>query len=254
MLAFRSHLFNVLFYVNLAIWLLAATITLVMPRRAIIRVAQAWGRFNLVLLRVIVGTRVEFRGRDRIPPGPLLIASKHQSFLETFTILFCVDDPAFILKRELEFIPFFGWLARKARMIPVRRGGTTAFAEMNRRAQWEITQGRDIIIFPEGTRRPPGAEPAYKNGVAHLYRALGVTCLPVALNSGLFWPRRHFIRRPGTVVIAFLEPIEPGLDRDDFLDRLRDRIETASDALRREATPSGETPSSLSTAGAASSD
>ncbi|TDR89068.1 lysophospholipid acyltransferase family protein [Enterovirga rhinocerotis] len=235
MVALRSHLFNLLFYLNLVLWLIPAIATFAMPRKAIIRYAQTWGRFNLWLLRVIVGTRVEFRNLDRIPPGGLLVAAKHQSFLETFTLLFCVDDPTFILKRELQWIPVFGWLTIKAGMIPVRRGGATALGEMNRAARTKAQEGRQVIIFPEGTRRPPGAEPAYKNGVAHLYRTLGMPCLPVGLNSGLFWPRRHYVRRPGTVVIDFCEVIPAGLDRETFMTLLIERIETSSDALLAEA-------------------
>lgn len=235
MVAFRSHVFNVAFYLNLVIWLLAASVTFVLPRMAIIRVAQAWGRFNLWLLRRIVGMRVEFRGVDRIPSGALLLAAKHQSFLETFALLSCVDDPTFILKRELQWIPIFGWLTVKAGMIPVRRGGLNALPDMNRRAVREMARGRQILIFPEGTRRPPGVPPAYKSGAAHLYKRLGVPCMPVALNSGLFWPRRRYIRRPGTVVIEFGEVIPSGLEREDFMRLLVDRIESRSDALLAEA-------------------
>lgn len=235
MVAFRSHLFNALFYLNLVLWLIPAIATFCMPRKAIIRYAQAWGRFNLWLLETIVGTRVEIRGRERIPPGGLLIAAKHQSFLETFTLLFLVDDPIFILKRELQFIPVFGWLTIKAGMIAVRRGGSTALSDMNRRARDETARGRQIIIFPEGTRRAPGAPPAYRNGVAHLYRNLGVPCLPVGLNSGLFWPRRHYLRRPGTVVIEFGEVIPAGLEREAFMARMTGQIEEISDRLLAEA-------------------
>lgn len=235
MVAFRSHLFNVVFYLNLVLWLLVALAIFVLPRMAVIRYAQAWGRFNLVLLRIIVGTRVEYRGLDRIPAGALLVAAKHQSFLETFALLPCFPDPAFILKQELQLIPVFGWLTVKGRMISVRRGGSSALVDMTRRARSEIGRGRQIIIFPEGTRRPPGAEPRYKSGVAHLYRALEAPCLPVALNSGLFWPRRHYIRRPGTLVIEFLEPLPAGMEREPFLALLQARIETTSDALLAEA-------------------
>lgn len=235
MIAFRSHLFNVVFYLNLVLWLLFASVTFFLPRMAITRVAQAWGRSNLWLLKAIVGTRVEFLGLDRIPAGGLLMAAKHQSFLETFVLIGCVDDPAIILKRELQWIPVFGWLTIKARMIPVHRGGPNALAAMNRQAAAEAAGGRQVIIFPEGTRRAPGAPPGYRSGVAHLYRSLEVPCLPVALNSGIFWPRRHYIRRPGTVTIEFLEPIPAGLERDEFMRRLQLAIETASDRLLAEA-------------------
>lgn len=241
MLIARSLLFQAAFYLNTTIWLVAIIPTLVMPRRAILRVAQEWGRFSLVLLRVIVGTKVEYRGLDRIPSGGLLVASKHQSFADIHALLPTLADPAFILKRELTFIPIWGWLALKAGMIPVDRSrGAAAIADMNRRAAAEVARGRQILIYPEGTRRRPGDPPAYRQGVAHLYRNLGVPCLPVALDSGLFWPRRRFVIRPGTIVVEFLEPIPPGLDRDTFLRRLETAIETATTRLIADATaPSG---------------
>lgn len=235
MLLVRSLVFNIAFYLNLLVWMLIFLPALLMPRKVLIRAAQAWGTSSVWLLKVLVGMRVEIRGRERIPPGGLLVAAKHQSFLETFALLPLVDDPAFILKRELLWIPLFGWLAWKAGMVPIdRSGGAQALAAMNRRARAEIAAGRQILIFPEGTRRAAGAPPAYKFGVAHLYRAFGVACLPVALNSGLYWPRRQFIRRPGTAVIEILDPIPPGLSRDVFLQELQDRIETASNRLLAE--------------------
>ena len=235
MLVFRSLLFNLAFYLNLIAWSLAILPTLVMPRKAIIRVAQTWARSNLWLMRVIVGTKVEVRGHERIPRGGLLVAAKHQSFWKTFALATLFDDPVFILKRELIWIPFFGWYLWKAGMVPVnRKAGSLALVEMNRRAREEVGRGRQILIFPEGTRRPPGAEPAYKFGIAHLYTTLGVPCLPVALNSGLFWPRRRFIRRPGTIVVEFLEPLAPGLPRAHFFETVQDRIEAASQRLLAE--------------------
>ena len=174
----------------------------------------------------------------------MLVASKHQSALETVALLPLFDDPVYILKRELLWIPVFGWLLAKSRMVPIDRGARAqALAKMTDRARIELADGRQIIIFPEGTRRAPGAEPKYKYGVAHLYAAFGVTCVPVALNAGLFWPRRAFLRRPGTVIIEVLEPIPPGLPPDAFFARLRDDIETATARLvaegRRELAASG---------------
>src|SRR5690606_30644167 len=158
-------------------------------------------------LNVICGVKVEFRHLDRIPKGALLVASKHQSLWETFALLIVLDDPVYILKRELMWIPMFGWFAAKARMVSVDRGkGARALPAMMRRAKEDLARGRQIIIFPEGTRRPAGAEPRYKYGVAHLYEAFGVPCLPLALNSGVFWPRRSLLRYPGTVVVEALPP------------------------------------------------
>ena len=228
----RSVVFNVAFYLNLLVHFIAAIPTLVMPRRAILAVATFWGRTNLWLLRVICGIKVECRGVEKIPQGPLLVASKHQSLWETFALLPLFDDPAFILKRELLWIPFFGWYAWKAGMIPVNRGKRSqALADMTVRAREELGRNRQIVIFPEGTRRAPGAEPSYKYGIVHLYGETGARCLPIALNSGLFWPRRSFLRYPGTVVVEVLDPIAPGLDKPAFAERLQQTIEPATARL-----------------------
>ncbi len=228
----RSILFNALFYLNLFAHLLAAIPTLVLPRRAIIEVARFWARTNIWLLRAICGITVELRGVGKIPRGALLIASKHQSLWETFALLLLFDDPAYILKRELIWIPFFGWYLWKARMIPVNRGKRSqALADMTVYVREELARHRQIIIFPEGTRRQPGAEPGYKYGVVHLYGETGVPCLPVALNSGLFWPRRSFRRYPGTIVVEVLDPIAPGLAKADFFRRLQEVIEEATGRL-----------------------
>jgi 1-acyl-sn-glycerol-3-phosphate acyltransferase len=240
----RSVVFNVLFYLNLIVQIIVALPTLVMPRRAILEVARFWARSNLWLLRVVCGTRVEFRGLEKIPSGPLLIAAKHQSLWETFALITIFDDPAYIMKRELMWIPFFGWYTWKAGMISVDRGrGSQALAAMNVAARRELARGRQIIIFPEGTRRAPGAEPRYKHGVAHLYANMDVPCLPVALNSGLFWPRRSFRRYPGTIRVELLDPIPPGLGKDVFFERMQQQIETATARLvadgRRELSENG---------------
>jgi 1-acyl-sn-glycerol-3-phosphate acyltransferase len=231
----RSIVFNVLFYLNLLVLLCLALPTLVLPRGAILGVVRFWARSNNWLLRTVCGITVELRGLQRIPPGPLLVASKHQSVWETFALVPLFADPAFILKRELTWLPFFGWYALKAGMIPVDRGARSqALAAMSARARIELARNRQIVIFPEGTRRPPGAEPRYKYGVAHLYAESAVPCLPIALNSGLFWPRRSIARYPGTIVAEFLEPIAPGLDKQAFFAQLQHAIEDATARLIQE--------------------
>jgi 1-acyl-sn-glycerol-3-phosphate acyltransferase len=231
-IVFRSIVFNVVFYLVLFVYLIAAMPTLLMPRHALLAMVKNWSRVNLWLLKVICDIDCEFRGLENLPAGTALIASKHQSMWETFALITVLRDPAFILKRELLWIPFFGWCAAKAEMIPVDRGRRTqALASMTERAKKETARGREIIIFPEGTRRAPGAEPKYKFGVAFLYTELGIPCVPVALNSGLFWPRRSFMRYPGVVRVDFLEPIEPGLDRQTFYDRLQEAIEARTAEL-----------------------
>jgi 1-acyl-sn-glycerol-3-phosphate acyltransferase len=232
----RSIGFNVLFYLNTLFWLTVALPAFFMPYRAVIGIAKAWGRTNLVLLRWVAGIEFELRGAEKIPRGPLIVAAKHQSAWETFALLPLFESPVFILKRELQWIPVFGWLTIKGRMVPVdRRKGSRALIAMTERARIELADNRQLIIFPEGTRRPPGAEPRYKYGVAHLYAAEGVPCLPIALNSGLFWPRRSIRRKPGTVVVEILDPIPPGLDKDAFIERLQGGIETATARLIAEA-------------------
>ena len=232
MIIVRSLVFNALFYVNTALWLIAALPTFFMPYRAIIEVAKAWGRFNRALTRMVAGIDYEIRGAEKIPRGPVIVAAKHQSAWETFALLSLFDNPTFIIKRELQWIPIFGWFTIKGRMVPVQRGaGSQALNNMIERARIELSRGRQLVIFPEGTRRAPGAEPRYKYGVAQLYAAEGVPCIPIALNSGLFWPRRSLRRNPGTILVEVLDPILPGLDKDVFLERLKNEIETATARL-----------------------
>lgn len=231
MLALRSVALNILFYLNLVLHIILALPTFFLPRRAFITLAKSWGHTSNALLAV-AGIRVEMRGLEKIPPGPLLVASKHQSVWETFALVPLFDDPAFIYKRELIWIPVFGWYLWKSDMVPVdrkARGG--ALAGMIEAARKELARGRQIVIFPEGTRTAPGAPPAYKSGLANLYAALGVPCLPIALNSGVFWPRRKFLRYPGTIVLEVLDPIPPGLDRQAFAARVQADIESATARL-----------------------
>jgi len=228
----RSVVFNALFYLTLIVMCVLALPTMLLPYRYLIGMAKLWARISLWLLRIVCGVGFELRGAEHLPKGALLMAAKHQSMWETFVLLLLLDDPVYILKRELMWIPVFGWFTWKAGMVSVDRGkGTRALAAMMQRARQELARGRQIIIFPEGTRRAPGAEPRYKNGVAHLYAALGVPCVPVALNSGLFWPRRSLMRYPGTIVVEVLPAIAPGLDRDAFFAELQQAIEPASAAL-----------------------
>jgi 1-acyl-sn-glycerol-3-phosphate acyltransferase len=227
----RSLIYNVLFYALLMAWLIVAIPTFVMPRAALMTLVRLWSHQNTWLLRVVCNVKVEYRGLEKIPKGPLLVACKHQSMWETFALLQRFDQPLYILKRELTRIPFFGWYVVKAGMIAVdRSAGGRALLKMVRQASEEVRKGRQLIIFPEGTRRPVGAPPAYKPGVAQLYASCRESCLPVALNSGLFWPRRTFMRYPGTLVVEFLDPVPPGLPRDEFLARISAVIE---DATRR---------------------
>ena len=240
MLALRSLLFNTVFYLNLIVFLVAGFWFMFTPRKWSMWALKQWAKASLWWLKVIAGTRMEVRGREHIPHGPALLAGKHQSFWDIFALLPLLDDPALVLKKELTLIPLFGWFCLKFRMIAVdRSAGTSALKKMTADAKQAASEGRQVMIFPEGTRAAPGAPPDYKPGAAALYMQMGVACTPFALNSGLFWPRRKFIRRPGTIVVEFLPAIEPGLDRKTFSARLQDEIETATTRLLRQAGHSG---------------
>jgi 1-acyl-sn-glycerol-3-phosphate acyltransferase len=224
----RSILFNILFYLTIVLYVVLALPFFALPYRALVGFGKFWARTNLWLLKAICGIDVEFRGREKIPPGGLIVAAKHQSMWETFALLLLFAEPTYIVKRELMWIPFFGWYLWKARMIAVDRGARAqALMRMTARVRRELKRGREVIIFPEGTRRAPGAAPAYKYGIAHIYAETGVPCLPVALNSGLFWGRRSFRRDPGTITVEILDPIPPGLDKETFIERLKHDIESA---------------------------
>jgi 1-acyl-sn-glycerol-3-phosphate acyltransferase len=229
---FRSLLFNVAFYLNTFIQIIFYMPVLLLPRRYIWIVVRSWAASTQWLLKHICGVDHEIVGFEKIPPGGIIVASKHQSAWETFTIAAMLPDPTFVLKRELQWIPLFGWYTMKARLIPVNRGAKqAALDQIAEGARERMKDSRQVIIYPEGTRRAIGAPPTYKYGVAHLYGELGVPCVPVALNSGLYWPRRSLRFQPGTIRMEVLDPIEPGLDRTEFLKQLESRIETATARL-----------------------
>jgi 1-acyl-sn-glycerol-3-phosphate acyltransferase len=232
----RSLVFSGLFYVNITLRMIVALPTILLPYSFLHGVLHRYASSTLWFLRVVCGTGVEWRGRDKLPAGPYIVACKHQSLWETFALFTVLPDPTFVLKRELMWLPLFGSLATKAGMIPIDRAArVSSLARMAARAREEIARGRQIVIFPEGTRRAPGVEPHYLPGVAYLYAETGLACVPVALNSGLFWPRRSLERVPGTIVVEALEPIPPGLDRATFMTRLESTLEQATARLVAEA-------------------
>ncbi len=201
------------------------------------KVVRSWGYLNLLMQHWLIGTRYDFRGMEHIPHGSgFLVASKHQSSWETYTMLMFVRDPSYILKRELMFIPFFGWFAAKMQVIPVNRGKRAdALRAMNKTAGEQLSVGRQIIIYPEGTRKMAFAEPGYKFGLTHMYTNLDPIVLPVALNSGLFWPRNGMRLYKGTCILEFLPVINAGLEPDEFSTKLASAIEDKSTALSLEA-------------------
>ena len=222
-----------------AIVCIAGTPLFLCPRGWTVWAMNKWSRMTMFLLRVCAGTRYEIRGK--VPEGPVLVAAKHQSMWDTIVATAVLHDPAIVMKKELLAIPYYGWYSLKTRMIAIDRGaGASTIRKLVAQAKNALALKRPILIFPEGTRMSPGTAPDYKPGVAALYRQLDVPCVPVAVNSGLFWARRGFTKRPGTIVLEFLEPIPPGLDRKSFMAELEKRIEPATAKLVAEA--QGENP------------
>jgi 1-acyl-sn-glycerol-3-phosphate acyltransferase len=224
--ALRSILFQASFWtfsvlINI-VWLPA----LALPRRATVRGMEIWASATMWLLKYVGGLDYEVRGRENIPPGPAIFASKHLSLWETIAAHILLNDPAQVMKRELLKVPVYGWYAQKVGMIVIdREGHASALRALIKDAKQTIAQGRPIFIFPEGTRKELGAPPDYKPGVAALYTALDVPCVPIAHNSGLFWSRHGTRPRPGHMVVEFLAPIAPGLKREAFMSELERRIE-----------------------------
>jgi 1-acyl-sn-glycerol-3-phosphate acyltransferase len=228
----RSLFFNVGWYVGSAIIAIVGMPILLLPRRAVVAWADLWIDFCLWWLKVTCGITHRVRGLENRPAGPVILACKHQSSWETLAFHRLFANAATVLKRELIFIPVVGWAMARAGNIAVERGdGAKALRSLLRQARRAVAEGRSILIFPEGTRTPVGSQLPYHAGTAALYRQLGVPVVPVALNSGLFWGRRQFIKWPGVIDVEVLQPIPPGLDRETFMTTLRERIEGATGRL-----------------------
>ena len=237
MTALRSLIFNAFFFGTLALHLMTMWLALPLPRMFYQRWMRLWARQMLFYCRWILGLKLEVRGWEHVPEGGVMIASKHQSAWDTFVFYALLDDVQYVLKKELMRVPFWGWYAKKAEAISVdRAGGGAALKGMVRACADRVAKGRQVIIFPEGTRTRPGQHLPYFPGVYAAYKALpdGVPLVPTALNSGRFWGRRSFLKHGGTVVIEFLEPIPPGLDRKTFMAELEGRIEAAVERLLNE--------------------
>jgi 1-acyl-sn-glycerol-3-phosphate acyltransferase len=229
----RSLIFNVVFVLNNIVWFVVCLPSLLLPRKTFFRVIlHPWCWSNLYLHSWICGVRMEFRGTEHLTSEGCIVASKHQSAWETLALAASFPEPRYILKRELLWVPFFGFYLMRTGQVAINRGKRAdAIAAMNKAADAAVREGGQLLIFPEGTRRPVDAPPQYKMGVAHMYEALGVPAIPVAINAGVFWPRRTFLKHPGTIVMEFLPPIAPGLPKDEFLALLQERIETATNRL-----------------------
>jgi len=228
----RSLLFNAALYANFFVQAIVFSPVLLLTESMFWPIGRFWVRSTLFLHRTITGIDDDIRGRENIPTGGFIVAAKHQSAWETLRLIELFPRPSFILKHQLLFVPLFGWYLKKAHMIPVDRGrGSSAITSMTAYARRAIVEGRQIIIFPEGTRRPPLAPPQYRHGVARLYAELGVPCLPIALNSGLYWPRHSFRHRKGTIRVECLPPIPPGLSPEEFSARLEAMLESETTRL-----------------------
>jgi 1-acyl-sn-glycerol-3-phosphate acyltransferase len=231
----RALAFNIAFVAVTGLLGIAGLPMLLAPRRRVMAFGRFWARCVLALLRAIVGLDGEVRGREHLPRGPCIVAMKHQSAWDTLILPVVLGDPAVVLKRELFLVPFYGWYAARAGSIAIdRRGGVHALRRMVTAARRAASAGRPVVIFPEGTRTAPGHRLAYQPGVAALYQALQLPVVPAAVNSGLYWGRRSFVKRPGRIILAFLEPIAPGLPRREMMAELEARIEAATSALERE--------------------
>jgi 1-acyl-sn-glycerol-3-phosphate acyltransferase len=222
----RSLLFASVFYPMTVLCVFASIVASPFGRRALRAVPHFWARVHRWCARHILGIRTRVEGPS--PQGAVLIAAKHQSMYETMELVLLLHEPALVMKRELSDIPLWGWVARRYGIIPVDRdGGAAALRRMMRAAEAAIKEDRPIVLFAEGTRVAPGEQPPLQSGFAGLYRALKLPVVPLALDSGRLWPRRAFVKRPGTVTFRFGAPIPPGLGREE----IETRVHAAINAL-----------------------
>ncbi len=228
----RSAVFNALFFLLTALCVSFGMLLLPFHRNILRRYVQGWAHLMLWVLRVVCGIRVRVTGREHLPDGPAVIAAKHQSAFDTIIWLALLRDPVYVLKRELLRIPVWGRMARKYGAIAVdRAGGATALKRMVREAGAAAAEGSQIIIFPEGTRTQPGQRVPYLPGVVALGAAVGRPIIPAATDSGVFWGRRAFAKRPGVLTVAVLPPLPAGLPRAALLAQMQQLIETESERL-----------------------
>lgn len=236
----RSTIYNLCFYGLTAIACVLCLPTLVLPRRAFMTVVHGFVFTNHILEKYILGLDFQVRGREHLPlSGSYIVASKHQSAYETTKLHILFDDPAIILKKELLKIPLWGWYLGKSDVIAIDRSTPkSAIESIQEGARKMQTQGRPIIIFPQGTRvstTTTAKDRPYKIGVVRLQEATGLPIIPLAMNTGTFWPRNAWIKKPGTVVFEFLPPIEQGLPPAEILTKLQNDVEDRTTALMSDA-------------------
>ena len=236
MIVVRSALFNLFLWTWSTLTLSLMWVFLPFPRTVMQEVVRFWAYGPRLGLKWIAGIDYEIRGRENLPQGACIFAAKHQSAWDTIAFFHLVEEPIYVIKKELRAVPFWGWYTRKCEAITVdRAAGAKALKGLLRDARVSLSKGRQVIIFPEGTRTPPGQHAPYQPGIAALYAHTSVPVVPVAVNSGMFWGRRSFIKHPGTIILEFLPAMPEGLDRRAFLAELEARVEAASERLRIEA-------------------
>ncbi|MFY9288155.1 MAG: lysophospholipid acyltransferase family protein, partial [Alphaproteobacteria bacterium] len=224
--------FNIALFGSTALVCFLLIWTLPLPRHHMLKIVHLWLHQIEWIERHIGGITYRVIGREHIPSGSCIIAAKHQSAWETFKLHFLFGDPAIVLKKELLNIPVWGWYLRRSGMIPIdRKGRAKALSGMMQAAHRAVADGRKIVIFPQGTRIPPGEDKPYKSGVIAFYQELKLPLVPMALNSGLLWPKNSFIKKPGVITIEFLPPLPPGLPRGEVMEQLRNALENTSNRL-----------------------
>ncbi len=228
----RSALFNIVFALWTACIGIACLLLLPLKNGAFLA-GKTWARGTLFFLKIICGITYEVRGLENIPLGPVIIASKHQSAWETIAFFIFFTRPVYILKRELYLVPVINFYIWAMGAVAInRKSGAKAMRKMLADSVTTLQKGNSIVIFPEGTRMVPGATPHYHSGIAGVYQRAGVSVIPVALNSGLCWPKNSFLKEPGEIIIEILPEIPPGLEQGEFMRVLEERIEGASRRLR----------------------
>ena len=235
-LFFRSLLFNMFFWLWTTVLLTLCLPLLMAPAIVSYHIGVLWITVCFSALKWICGLTYEVRGRDRLPPSPYLVACKHQSAWDTMVFSLLMRHPSFVMKRKLKRIPLFGWFLARSGMISIdRTAGASALKQIIRDARAMVARNRAVVIFPEGTRTRPGERLPYQPGVFALYRDLGLPLVPMALNSGVFWPKDSFLKHPGRIIMEILPAIPPGLPRKALMERLEKTIEERSAELLEEA-------------------
>ncbi len=232
LLIIRSVLFNIAFFAWAFISAILFIPFFIISDRTAQQVGKPWAVLSLFFARTLCGIKYEVRGTENIQNTPAIYASKHQSAWDTIIFHILLKRAAFVLKKELLRIPFWGWYLWRMKMIAIdRSAGASAIKQLIRDSKAALEEGRPIIIFPEGTRTRPGAAPNYLPGTTAMYSALNVPVVPVALNSGVYWGKNAFFKTPGTIIIEFLPPIAPGMNKKEFAQKLENDIENATNKL-----------------------